>query len=63
VVPLTGVNGCKANPNGLCPLSTFVAGMQQRIADVDFNYDCFANYTVPEPDTIIDGQYPKNLRN
>ncbi|KAJ7432160.1 phosphoglycerate mutase-like protein [Mycena latifolia] len=59
VVPLTGINGCTANPHGLCPLPAFVDGMTQRIAEVDFAFDCFANYTVPDPDNITTGQYPK----
>ncbi|KIK07420.1 hypothetical protein K443DRAFT_2294 [Laccaria amethystina LaAM-08-1] len=62
VLPLTGVNGCKPNENGLCELSTFIAGMKQRIQEVDFAFDCFGNYTIPIPDLIVDGQYPKNLR-
>ncbi|KAJ7181340.1 phosphoglycerate mutase-like protein [Mycena crocata] len=59
VVPLTGIKGCHRNSNGLCPLPTFIAGMQQRIAEVDFAFDCFANYTMPNPDCITTGQYPK----
>ncbi|KAJ7085973.1 phosphoglycerate mutase-like protein [Mycena crocata] len=59
VVPLTGIKGCPANANGLCPLPTFIAGMQQRIAEVDFTFDCFANYTMPDPDNIVTGQFPK----
>jgi len=59
VVPLTGINGCAENPNGLCDLPTFIAGMKQRIQEIDFTFDCFANYTIPEPDTIINGQFPQ----
>ncbi|KAJ6595077.1 phosphoglycerate mutase-like protein [Mycena vulgaris] len=59
VVPLTGIKGCTSNSNGLCPLQTFVDGMNQRIAEVDFAFDCFANYTIPNPDNITTGQFPK----
>ncbi|KAJ6550010.1 histidine phosphatase superfamily [Mycena capillaripes] len=59
VVPLTGINGCRAHPEGLCPLADFVAGMKQRIEEVDFAFDCLANYTIPDPDTITNGQFPK----
>lgn len=62
VVPLTGINGCKADKNGLCEIDTFIAGMKQRITEVDFNFDCFADYTVPIPDNIVDGQYPESLK-
>ncbi|KAI0066193.1 phosphoglycerate mutase-like protein [Artomyces pyxidatus] len=63
VVPLTGVQGCPEDVNGLCPFDTYVAGMQARIAEVDYQFDCFANYTAPSPDTILDGRYPSWLRN
>ncbi|KAF5375037.1 hypothetical protein D9758_000392 [Tetrapyrgos nigripes] len=59
VVPLTGINGCAEDPNGLCDLPTFIAGMKQRIQEIDFDFDCFANYTIPDPDTITDGQFPQ----
>ncbi|KAI0305486.1 phosphoglycerate mutase-like protein [Multifurca ochricompacta] len=50
VVPLTGVKGCKANKDGLCDL-------------VDYQFDCFGNYSIPLPDTILDGRFPSSLRN
>ncbi|KAI0778487.1 phosphoglycerate mutase-like protein [Trametes elegans] len=59
VVPLTGISHCTENKDGLCALDDFVKGMQERIAEVDYQYDCFANYTVPWPDPIIDGRAPK----
>jgi hypothetical protein len=59
VLPLSGIAGCSANSGGLCPLPSFIAGMQQRISEVDFAFDCFANYTIPDPDEIVTGQYPK----
>ncbi|KAI0044628.1 phosphoglycerate mutase-like protein [Auriscalpium vulgare] len=63
VVPLTGVKGCKADKNGLCPLATYIKGTQARIDEIDFQFDCFGNYTIPDPDTIIDGRFPPSLRN
>ncbi|KAF4623104.1 hypothetical protein D9613_002089 [Agrocybe pediades] len=62
VLPMTGIKGCKPNQDGLCDLDAFIAGMKTRIEEVDFAFDCFGNYTIPEPDNIIDGQFPKNLR-
>ncbi|KAJ6536413.1 phosphoglycerate mutase-like protein [Mycena vulgaris] len=62
VVPLPGITGCKPNADGLCPLGTFVAGMKQRVKEVDFAFGCFGNYSVPEPDVIVDGQLPERLR-
>ncbi|KAF9523617.1 histidine phosphatase superfamily [Crepidotus variabilis] len=63
VLPLTGVKGCETNKDGLCEIGTYITGLKQRIAEVDFKYDCFANYTVPEPDNIVDGRFPVGLRN
>jgi hypothetical protein len=62
VVPLTGIAGCANSKDGLCAFDTFVKGMQQRIAEVDFEFGCFGNYTVPIPDLIVDGQLPACLR-
>ncbi|KAF8191057.1 histidine phosphatase superfamily [Mycena galopus ATCC 62051] len=62
VVPLTGIAGCGKSDEGLCEFDTFVKGMQQRIAEVDFAFGCFGNYTVPNPNLIADGQLPANLR-
>ncbi|EIW64306.1 phosphoglycerate mutase-like protein [Trametes versicolor FP-101664 SS1] len=59
VVPLTGIAHCTADKNGLCELDNFVKGMTERIAEVDFAFDCFANYTAPWPDPIIDGRMHK----
>ncbi|KAH9937170.1 histidine phosphatase superfamily [Fomitopsis serialis] len=59
VVPLTGIAHCETpDANGLCPLENFIQGMQERIEEVDFVYDCYANYTPPAltADTIIDGR-------
>ncbi|KAH9837054.1 histidine phosphatase superfamily [Rhodofomes roseus] len=62
VVPLTGISHCETpDPNGLCLLDNFIQGMQERIAEVDFVYDCYGNYTAPLPgsDNIIDGRAPQ----
>ena len=57
VIPLTGISHCETpNKDGLCAVDDFVQGMKERIAEVDFQYDCFANYTAPWPDPIIDGR-------
>ena len=62
VVPLTGIKGCATDKNGLCELSTFIDSTKARIAEVDFAFDCFGNYTIPIPDNIVDGRYPAALR-
>ncbi|KAF7292227.1 Acid phosphatase [Mycena indigotica] len=55
VVPLTGIAGCAASTSGLCPLKAFVAGMKQRIREIDFAEGCFGNFTVPNPDLLVGG--------
>ena len=54
VLPLTGVSHCMENKDGLCLLGNFVRGTKERIAEVDFKYNCAANYTAGFPDNIID---------
>ena len=63
VLPLAGIQGCTADKNGLCELDAFVGGLQARIKEVDFQFDCFANYSIPVPDEIIDGRFPDALKN
>ncbi|KAG2055004.1 phosphoglycerate mutase-like protein [Suillus hirtellus] len=59
VMPLTGIHGCTEDPNGLCALPSFISGMHERIGQIDFAHDCFANYTMPDPDNIMDGRCPR----
>ncbi|KAI4602504.1 hypothetical protein KJ359_009750 [Pestalotiopsis sp. 9143b] len=46
VVPISdSYDGCSDDPNGLCSFDTVVSVLQKRIDEIDFEYDCFANYT------------------
>ncbi|KAG1908216.1 histidine phosphatase superfamily [Suillus fuscotomentosus] len=36
----------------------FISAMHERIGQIDYAHDCFVNYTMPDPDNIIDGRYP-----
>ncbi|KAL5520875.1 hypothetical protein ACEPAF_2878 [Sanghuangporus sanghuang] len=62
VIPLTGIIGCPEDENGLCPLSEFISAMRTRLAEVDFAFDCFGNYIVPDLDLITDGRPPVDQR-
>ncbi|KZT40083.1 phosphoglycerate mutase-like protein [Sistotremastrum suecicum HHB10207 ss-3] len=62
VVPLTGVKGCTADKNGLCKLSTFISAMKERVDEIDWAFDCLANYTVADPASIVDGRPPVGVR-
>jgi len=56
VLPLTGVGACPENDDGLCPIDTYISGLKQLIAETDFQFACFGNFTVPNPNEIVDGQ-------
>ena len=60
---MTGIKGCKEDEKGLCDLPTFISSMQECIREVDFAFDCFANYTFPNLDNIVDGRLPASLQN
>ncbi|KAF7292511.1 Acid phosphatase [Mycena kentingensis (nom. inval.)] len=55
VVPLDGIFGCGTSSSGLCPLDAFIAGIKQRIEEVDFELGCFGNYSIPEPGLLVGG--------
>lgn len=42
VLPLS-YPGCPSNPDGLCPLSTVISALQQRVKEIDFDYACNGN--------------------
>ncbi|KAG6909601.1 hypothetical protein DXG01_016640 [Tephrocybe rancida] len=48
VTPLTGIKGCPEQPDGMCPLDTFVRAQQKLLADTNWDYECYGNWTVPE---------------
>jgi hypothetical protein len=46
VIPIHGSHpGCPDNADGMCPFDTVVKALQRRSAEIDFEYDCFGNYT------------------
>ncbi|TDL20712.1 phosphoglycerate mutase-like protein [Rickenella mellea] len=47
VVPLTGIDGCVAQKDGMCKVDTFVAAQKRMIAETDWNYDCYGDWEVP----------------
>ncbi|KAI2618617.1 phosphoglycerate mutase-like protein [Hypomontagnella submonticulosa] len=51
--------GCSPDPHGLCSFDTVVSVLKDRIDEIDFDYDCFANYTA---DSGIDynGRAPRS---
>ena len=46
MIPLNGSHkGCSDDPNGLCSFDNVVSVLTDRMNEIDFDYDCFANYT------------------
>ncbi|KAK8119933.1 phosphoglycerate mutase-like protein [Apiospora kogelbergensis] len=37
--------GCEANPHGLCSFDNVVEVLKKRIDEIDFDHDCYGNYT------------------
>ncbi len=60
VVPLT-YKGCDAKEfNGLCALDTVIEALKERIDEIDFDYDCYANYTLPVGISDLNGRAPRH---
>lgn len=46
VIPISeSYPGCPDDPDGLCPFTTVVPILVERINEINYNYDCFGNYT------------------
>jgi hypothetical protein len=60
VVPISGSHpGCPVNVDGLCSFDNVVSVLQKRIDEIDFNYDCHANYTA-KAGVDYNGRAPKS---
>lgn len=46
VIPIhVTYEGCEYDADGLCSFDNVVQVLQQRIDEIDYDYDCFGNYT------------------
>lgn len=52
-IPLTGVNGCPEDDDGLCPVDTFVAAMKTLISEIDFAKECALNKETVEEEQEV----------
>ncbi|XXG95983.1 hypothetical protein Hte_002260 [Hypoxylon texense] len=60
VVPVAdSYAGCPADEHGLCAFDTVVSVLQDRIAEIDFDWDCFGNYTA-EAGVDYNGRAPRD---
>nr|XP_031863805.1 uncharacterized protein CI109_000447 [Kwoniella shandongensis]KAA5530877.1 hypothetical protein CI109_000447 [Kwoniella shandongensis] len=55
-VPLTGIQGCPEDDDGLCPLDTFVSAMQTLIGEVDYRKVCETGKPVQPEDEEVDDE-------
>ncbi|KAH9966467.1 phosphoglycerate mutase-like protein [Russula dissimulans] len=47
VAPLTGIEGCPEDVDGLCPIPAFVAAQKNIIANTDWDWVCHGDWEVP----------------
>ncbi|KAH6917781.1 histidine phosphatase superfamily [Coprinopsis sp. MPI-PUGE-AT-0042] len=48
VVPLTGIQGCPDQKEGMCPLDTFVAAQWDMYSKTNWTWGCDGDWTLPE---------------
>jgi hypothetical protein len=49
VSPLTGIQGCPKQKDGMCPLSTFVKSQEKIIQETDWDWSCNGDWTKRPP--------------
>lgn len=59
VTPLTGIQGCPKQKDGMCPVSTFVEAQKKLAQETDWDWACHGNWTVPENWNTTTGDPPK----
>ncbi|OTB09629.1 hypothetical protein M426DRAFT_316177 [Hypoxylon sp. CI-4A] len=60
VVPVAdSYPGCDADPHGLCSFDNVVAVLKDRVDEIDFDHDCFADYAA-EPGVDYNGRAPRS---
>ncbi|KAF8214171.1 phosphoglycerate mutase-like protein [Mycena galopus ATCC 62051] len=58
VVPLTGVEGCEAQKDGMCAVDTFVAAQKKIIGATDWEWACHGEWDIPEGWETTTGEPP-----
>ncbi|KAG7086430.1 hypothetical protein E1B28_002384 [Marasmius oreades] len=48
VTPLSGIEGCPSNNNGMCPVETFVRAQKKLLDTVDWDWACNGDWDVEE---------------
>ncbi|PVG01497.1 phosphoglycerate mutase-like protein [Serendipita vermifera] len=50
IVPLTGVEGCPDQRDGLCPTEKFIKAQKKLLEAVDWDWACHGDWSIPEGD-------------
>ncbi|GAA5986983.1 hypothetical protein JCM5350_000931 [Sporobolomyces pararoseus] len=59
VVPISNMEGCEENDDGMCYLESYLPSLQKWIESVDFDFDCYGEYELPH-EPILDGRSPRS---
>ncbi|KAJ7611620.1 phosphoglycerate mutase-like protein [Roridomyces roridus] len=60
VVPLTGIEGCPEQKDGMCPVDKFVAAEKDIIGQTDWIYDCHGDWGIPDGWSTTTGEPPRS---
>ncbi|GAA5874941.1 hypothetical protein JCM16303_004952 [Sporobolomyces ruberrimus] len=58
VVPISNMEGCEVNDDGLCHLETYLPSLQKWIQSVDYDYECYGDWNL-STGPILDGRSPR----
>ncbi|CAK5262002.1 unnamed protein product [Mycena citricolor] len=59
VVPLTGIEGCPEQKDGMCPVDAFVAAQKKIISETDWVYNCHVDWDIAEGWETTTGEPPR----
>ncbi|THU80110.1 phosphoglycerate mutase-like protein [Dendrothele bispora CBS 962.96] len=48
VAPLTGIEGCPEQKDGMCPVDAFVKSQKKLMENLDWEYDCYTEFDIPD---------------
>ncbi len=63
VSPLTSIEGCPEQKDGMCSVDAFVASQKKIISETDWKEGCYGDWEVPSGSewNTTTGDYPKSL--
>jgi hypothetical protein len=65
ILPLSSIRGgaCKGRTDGMCAMSSFLQSQQDAYAKSNYNYACFANYTISEHSHVSSNSHRSKAAN